>query len=250
MVNTLTWVTTDMTRWGVGKGAPATAHEHDESHFNLDRRIADLEDSPPVAVSIASVTSNGSQITFHLSNGDALTPITLPVAVFQERGSWRAGRDYHRLDVVRVGGFGRYLILKDHHSDAPFDPDRVIGGGLVYYLLEESGIIFGATDIEESRDMSVDDVFRFTDVVGNSTGDPVDITIEEESTDFPWNIGDHARFRTNGVNLSISAAGAVVLQYADDRNPASRTANFAKIDLIYRGSDVWMVSGDLEEISL
>lgn len=250
MVNVLTYATDDFTRWGAGKGAPLTAHEHDESHYNLDRRLDDLETNPPTAISIASVTSNGSQLTFHLSNGDTLGPITLPVAVFQERGSWRAGRDYHRLDTVRVGGFGRYLILKDHHSEAPFDPDRQIAGGNVYYLLEESGTIFGAVDIEDSRDMTEDDIFRFTDVVGNSVGDPVDITVQEESTDFPWNIGDRARFRTNGVSLTIVAAGAVVLQHCDDRSLTSRTPNFAIVELIYRGSDVWMVTGDLELVTI
>lgn len=242
MPNVVTYVTDDMTRWGVGKGAPATAHEHDESHFALSERIRALEESPPVAVSISSITQSGSQLTFHMSDGGTFGPFAMPVAVFQERGAWRAGRDYQRLDTVRVGGQGRFLILKAHHSEAPFDPDRIVTGSPAYYLLSEDGIIFG-DDIEESRDLASGDVARFKLITGGSAGDPVQINLIEESTDAPWNAGDQATFETHGASLEIVADTGVTLICS--ALPQSRTIDGSVMNLLYHGNDLWTLTGDL-----
>jgi hypothetical protein len=240
------YATTDLTRWGAGENRPLSAHEHDESHFALSERIRELEDNPPVAVSIASVTQSGSQITFHLSNGGALTPVTLPHAVFQERGAWRAGRDYRALDIVRVGGKGRFMVLKAHHSVAPFDPDRVVSGGPAYYLLEETGVIFEA-GLTASRDLDPDaDIFRYRDVLGTGDTDPtIEITVQPEGTDFPWNDGDTAQFETHGAHIVFVEGDGVTIRRRVGAELQSATDDGSVVTIIYKGDDVWTLTGDL-----
>lgn len=245
-VSTERYATTDLTRWGVGEDRPLSAHEHDESHFALSERIRTLEENPPVADSIISVTQSGSQITFHLTSGGVLAPVTLPTAVMQERGSWRAGRDYHQLDVVRVGGFGRFMVLKAHHSEAPFDPDLLVGGTPAYYLLEETGVIFEA-GLVASRDLDPDlDIFRYRDVLGTGDTDPtIEITVQEEGTDFPWNIGDTAQFETHGAHIQFIEAGTVTIRRRVGAELRSATDDGSVVSLIYKGLDVWTLTGDL-----
>lgn len=237
---------TDLTRWGVGEGRPLTAHEHDESHFAISERVRELEENPPVAVSIVSVTQSGSQLTFHLSNGGTLGPVTLPVAVMQERGAWRAGRDYRVLDIVRVGGFGRFMVLKAHHSAAPFDPDRLVTGSPAYYLLEETGVIFEA-GLSASRDLDPDaDIFRYRDVLGTGDSDPtIEITVQEEGTDFPWNIGDTAQFETNGAHIAFIEGDGVTIRRRVGAELRSATDDASVLTLLYKGNDIWTLTGDL-----
>jgi hypothetical protein len=246
MPNVITYVTTDMTRWGVGKGAPATAHEHDESHFALSERIRVLEQNPPTAVSVVAVVQSGSTFRFQLSNGNLTDPVTLPVAVFQERGNWRAGRDYNPLDVVRVGGKGRFLIQVQHHSEAPFDPDLSILGSQVYYLLEETGVIFEA-GLAASRDLeSALDIFRYRDVLGSGDSDPtIEITVQPEGTDFPWNEGDTAQFETAGAHVRFIEAGGVTIRRRVGAELQSATDDGSVCTLLYKGNDVWTLTGDL-----
>lgn len=240
------YATTDMTRWGAGENRPLTAHEHDESHFALSERARALEENPPLAVSISSVTQSGVQLTFHLSNGDALPPVTLPTAVFQERGSWRAGRDYRILDIVRVGGKGRFMVLKAHHSEAPFDPDRVVTGGPAYYLLEETGVIFEA-GLTESRDLDPDsDVFRYREVFGSGDSDPtIEITVQAEGTDFPWNAGDTAQFETAGADIRFIEGDGVTIRRRVGAELQSGTSNGSVVTLLYKGEDIWILTGDI-----
>jgi hypothetical protein len=246
MPNVITYVTTDMVRWGVGKGSPATAHEHDESHFALSERIRELEENPPEAVSIVGVMQSGSTLRFQLSNGDLLPPVTMPVAVMQERGSWRAGRDYNALDVVRVGGFGRFMVQVDHHSEAPFDPDLEILGVLVYYLLEETGVIFEA-GLTASRDLDADaDIFRYRDVLGSGDTDPtIEITVQAEGTDFPWNVGDTAQFETAGAHVRFIEGAGVTVRRRVGADLQSATDDGSVCTLLYKGLDVWVLTGDL-----
>lgn len=240
------YATTDLTRWGIGEGRPLSAHEHDESHFAISERVRALEDNPPVANSIVSVSQSGVQITFHLTDGDVLAPVTLPTAVFQERGSWRAGRDYRVLDIVRVGGKGRFMVLKAHHSDAPFDPDRFVGGGPAYYLLEETGVIF-ETGLSASRDLDQGlDVFRYRDVLGTGESDPtVEITVQQEGTDFPWNEGDTAQFETHGAHIQFIEGDGVTIRKRVGAELRSATADASVLTLLYKGGDVWTLTGDL-----
>lgn len=242
MPDEITYVTDDLTRWGTGKGAPASAVEHDISLWSLSERVRELEENPPVAISIATISQSGGNLYVHLTNGDILGPFIMPVAVFQERGSWRAGRDYRSLDTVRVGGQGRFLILQNHHSETPFDPDRLIGGNPVYYLLSADGIIFG-DDVEESRDLDETDVFRQKFVTGGTAFDPVVIHLPEESTDAPWNAGDTATFETLGTSLEITHDSDVELICS--ALPQSRTTEGSVMSLLYHGENRWTLTGDL-----
>lgn len=247
MVDQVTYRTTDGTRWGAGKGSPINATERDIGLWSLQERIRELEENPPEPISISNITVSGSQMTVHLSNGGTLGPFTLPVAVMQAAGNYTPGREYLQLDLVRVGGFGLYLVLQDHTAEAEFDPDLEISGEPVYFLIMETGIIFG-DDIEGDRELTIDDAFRYFDVFGNSdtpTDGTVQINVPEESSDNPWQAGTSIQFEAQpGFIVEITWPSDVTVNVPGGTLPRSR-ADYSVIALLYKGDDVWTLGGDL-----
>lgn len=121
--------------WGTGQHTPLTATQGDNNFYELDQRVQELEDNPPVAAGISNIQVDGSQMMIFLSNGDSYGPFTLPVAAIQFKGEFVAGQQYYELDVITVLGQGMFFVRQDHVGEDPFDPDRVIGGEPVYTLL-------------------------------------------------------------------------------------------------------------------
>lgn len=125
--------------WGAGLGGNLTPAQVDANFWDIAGRLVELETNPPEANSIESITVLGTQMTIHLTDGTPLGPFTLPVAVFQPRGTWVDDEDYETLDLVSVATLGTYMVLQDHNSNAPFDPNRTISGQPVYHLLFPPG---------------------------------------------------------------------------------------------------------------
>ena len=121
--------------WGTGTGVPHTAATGDNNFYELDQRVQELEDNPPVAAGISNIQVNGSQMMIFLSNGDSYGPFTLPVAAINFAGEFVAGQQYYELDVITVLGQGMFFVKQDHVGVDPFDPDRIEGGEPVYQLL-------------------------------------------------------------------------------------------------------------------
>lgn len=229
--------------WGAGIG-PLTAPQVDDNFWDHEERIQNLENNPPVAVSVSNITISGSVLTFHMSNGDTYD-VTAPTATFHWRGDFLPGTAYVPLDEVRVGGVGRVLVLIAHTSVDPFDIDREISGDPVYFLLEELGIIFADTAIDASRDLIEADFSRYHDVIPGSSGDDVTLVVPPEGSDFrpqPGTVMDFFMQDPTG-QIIFEAGGGVTL-----RSPASfnSRAQYSTMSLLYRGDDVWDVSGDLE----
>lgn len=241
MPDQVTFVTTDMTRWGAGKGSPVTATERDIGAWSLQERIRELEENPPAAISIANITVSGSQMTVHLSNGSTLGPFTLPLAVPRWRDDWIPGADYLANDWIRAPG-GLYLVLQAHEADVEFDPNEQLSGNPVYFLFVESGVVFG-TGIEESRELSIADAFKHLEIIGDSAGANVQITVPEQSSDNPFQLGMTVTFETVGANLELIAASGVTFRCP--ALPQSRTLSGSQVTLLYHGDDVWTVGGDL-----
>lgn len=136
----ITFITTDMTKWGVGKGSPGSASEHDNSFWSLHERVLELENNPPQAVSIDSIVQFDDQLLIILTDASEQGPFNLPTASFRFRGEWEPDTIYFKNDVVRHTRTGIYLVQFDHVSDTTFDPgaqseDSDTSGEFIYELM-------------------------------------------------------------------------------------------------------------------
>lgn len=113
--------------WGTGKGSNLTEAEFDGNTNEFDVRITSLEDDPPEAVSIMSVTISGTELTFHLTDGSTLDPFDISIPYPRFMGEWVASAMYAALDQFTVAGQGLYMVLADHVADSTFDP-AALGG--------------------------------------------------------------------------------------------------------------------------
>lgn len=118
--------------WGTGTGVPNPAATIDGNFYDLDQRVQDLVDNPPVAAGISNIQVNGSQLMIFLSNGAEFGPFTLPVAAIQFKGEYVPTTQYFELDVVSVLGQGIFLVRIDHEGPDPFNPDLLILGEPAY----------------------------------------------------------------------------------------------------------------------
>jgi hypothetical protein len=130
----VTFVTTDGTKWGAGKGAPLTANEADNDLWELLRRLNAIEVTPPTAVSISNILISGSQLSFQMSDGSSFGPFTLPIATFRLRGDYVPGTHYFELDLVSVPQQGLFLVRLEHNGANPFNPAATDGSGNALYL--------------------------------------------------------------------------------------------------------------------
>ena len=108
--------------WGPGVGRNLTAAEIDSNFYDQQTHLAGLEDSRPQPDDITGVSTNGTQMTFHLESGATLGPVDLPVLYWRWRDEWLPFTIYAALDTVSVADTGLFLVLQDHTSGATFDP--------------------------------------------------------------------------------------------------------------------------------
>jgi hypothetical protein len=133
----MTYRTTDLVKWGTGKGANLTATELDENFWDVVERLSTLEDNPPEAVGISNITVAQTTMMIYMTDGSTFGPFVLPVANWAWKGEWTEGVHYYQLDLVTVAGRGLYLVLNEHDAVAPFDPDATtpIDGFAEYQLV-------------------------------------------------------------------------------------------------------------------
>src|SRR4051812_20939543 len=107
--------------WGSGKGTNLAPAEVDGNFFELDGRVAEIEDNPIPAVVPISISIEGGLFSMDLSDGTTIGPIVMTMPVPQWRGAWTPGLDYQEMDFFTApdGGFGAVLIA--HTSGATFD---------------------------------------------------------------------------------------------------------------------------------
>jgi hypothetical protein len=126
--------TTDLARWGAGKGSNLEPVEIDLNFWELAERLAAVEAGDGAAVNgIANIGVVGSQMTVYLEDGTALGPYTLPTAMIRYRGDWTAATAYNEMDLVTVPEARVYLVLADHTSGAEFDALAADGEGNSLY---------------------------------------------------------------------------------------------------------------------
>jgi hypothetical protein len=121
--------------WGAGKGSNLTPAEIDENFSELVQRLGEIENSPPSAVSIASISMVANQITFLMTDGSQQGPFTLPTAIWQDAGEWLPLTFYGAFSVIKNSG-SVYLVLRNHTSSpGTFDPNANDGNGHDFYSL-------------------------------------------------------------------------------------------------------------------
>lgn len=116
------------------KGSPLTTAEQDANIRHLRDLIDYLIANPTPGVSITNITSSGSSLTIHLSNGTTKGPFTLPAANFRYRDLWEPETAYLTGDFFKIEDVGLYTVLLDHTSDTEFDPEFQVGGEDAYAL--------------------------------------------------------------------------------------------------------------------
>lgn len=127
--------TTDLAKWGAGKGSNLTPAEVDNNFYEIRSDVQDLKDNPPTAAGISNIEVIGTQMKIFLSNGDSYGPYTLPYLMFKSRGDWAPATLYNILDLVVVPQQGLFLVNINHESDATFDPNKVVDTTPAYTLV-------------------------------------------------------------------------------------------------------------------
>ena len=147
--------------WGPGVGRNLTAAEIDGNFYDQQVHLAGLEDSRPQPDDIVSVSTLGTQLTFHLESGATLGPVDMPVLYWRWRDEWTPFTIYAALDTISVADTGLFLVLQDHTSGATFDPAATGGDPPAPLYDQLLGVGTGAglddlTDVAVSSPLSGD----------------------------------------------------------------------------------------------
>jgi len=131
---TQTYRTDDLARWGTGQGFNLTAAQVDINFWDLVQRMIAQEARPDAAAGIDHFEIVGINMFVHMTDATVLGPYELPVATFNDRGTWAPETDYSKMDTFSING-GLYVVTWDHTSDLTFDAGANDGAGHDYYQL-------------------------------------------------------------------------------------------------------------------
>lgn len=112
--------TTDMLKWGAGKGGRLTPGEVDENFYEIVQAFLAISQLAPIQ--IANITVTGNQMTIHMDDASTFGPFTLPTATLRFRGAWLPLTAYLANDLFTADS-GLYFVKQDHTSDTDFLPD-------------------------------------------------------------------------------------------------------------------------------
>lgn len=115
--------TTDLLKWGAGKGSNLTPGEVDENFWELWALLTDLTSEPLQPLEIQSIAvTGGDQMRITMSDGTTVFgPFTLPKGALTFRDAWEAGTLYHPFDLFTADD-GLYVVLQEHTSASDFSP--------------------------------------------------------------------------------------------------------------------------------
>jgi hypothetical protein len=245
-----TYRTTDDDRWGTGKGSNLTPVEVDENFWNMDQRVVALEETPPTAISIASIAVTGRQMTVTLTDSTELGPFTIPFTEFTWKGEWLADTNYDAFDVIYFDGTV-YLVKQDHLSDSVFDPAREITGQPVYQVMFviPTGGGGGTPLVDElsgtTHTLVLGDAGTYFHC-SNAAG--CDITIPSND-DVAFPIGTEISFRQfHDGQVSVAPDSGVTLD--ESLNSTGKTRYYGQVITIKKvDTDAWDLFGDDEDVN-
>jgi hypothetical protein len=231
------------------KGSPLSAEEVDENFRTLVTLInSSVGDT---GVGVANITQSGSTITIHLTDGSTQGPFDLPTAAFNDTGDWAAETAYSFLDLFEVPNVGLYLVLEDFTSGAEFEPNLMNTDGDPYYrlVLRTSNGPQSITEVPDPGDFSLNPTVSRNRYVRIAQDTPVLITVLDEAAlalaeEEPFVVGDTVTFRQVSDG-QITLAGTTDVTINTPESLTSRKAG-STITLLYVGSDVYDLAGDLE----
>jgi hypothetical protein len=116
---TITYRTTDGTKWGAGKGSDLTASEVDLNFWDHEQRIQTIETNPVLPVEIADITLVGDQLTITMSDASTFGPFTVPAAPFAFTGPFQGTHAYLKNDFFTFNN-GLYIVNNAHTSPSTF----------------------------------------------------------------------------------------------------------------------------------
>lgn len=126
--------------WGAGKGSKLTSAEVDQNFYDLEQAVEEIAANPTAAVVIEDATvTDSDQLSFLLSNGDTVGPVTLPSSKPNWREDWLPETEYFKGDMFRATDPvtlvpGIYYTNRDFESGIGFDPLLGVGiGGTLPY---------------------------------------------------------------------------------------------------------------------
>lgn len=236
----LLYKNTDGAKWGDGKESALTSLEVDNNMWSIQQAVNNLINNPPSAVEISNIQVQGSQVIFHMSDGSAFGPFSLPVAAMTYRPEgFVTGQLYRELDFLPVAGRGLYLVRHTFTAESPhdtFDPDDVDDNGdPLYQLVFSEDVVtidlsFNAPGLPGDGLSVDDDIFQHMflrdvyfpadfagsvaklmvaptdDLVFNIMKDEVEqgtLTFTEGETDGVFDLDGDATQYTNGTKLGL-----------------------------------------------
>ena len=135
MVDTVTFRTTDGTRWGTGQNSDLSATQIDINFWTLHEAILGVQtDITSGGAGIDYFSVVGRNLFVTLTDHTVLGPYVLPVAQWNFRGPWEPITIYDVMDVVTENG-ATYLVIFAHTSQATFNAGANDGSGHDFYGL-------------------------------------------------------------------------------------------------------------------
>lgn len=203
--------TTDMAKWGAGKGSNLTPGEVDLNFWTLDERMTALEAEEGVGIQDITQPSS-TTILITLTDNTTRGPFTLPVAEPTFRGEWAAATAYAVFDIFTYGK-SVYQVLVAHTSAATFDPGADDGLGNDLY-----GLWFSFSAAPDVRNISassytatIEDAYfylRFTNVSLSTFIIPTNAAV-------PYPIGTELHGRAVNAPVQVEGDSGVTVNPQD-----------------------------------
>lgn len=126
MTDSVTFRTTDNTRWGAGQGSDLSATEIDINFWVLLTAVQALQTAQNDQAGIDHFVIVGQNLFVHLTNHFVLGPYTLPMAQWNFTGEWVPRFAYQAFDVFTQDK-AVYLVLIQHISNSDFNAGSTDG---------------------------------------------------------------------------------------------------------------------------
>lgn len=231
-----------------GKGSKLSGAEVDNNFYQLAQAI-EAGVGGPGGAGIDNITQNGSQLTIHLTDGTTRGPFTLPVPAFTWRNTWQVATTYSVNDAFTDAASGStYLVRVAHQSVEPFDPNRQVGGNLVYRKMLQ-GVVAPETNVTVRTNQgnfllditSPRRYYRIQDTAEVLVGIPDDTMLN-----LP--VGTEIEFMQYGLfPVTMFAAPGVILFHSIDQLPSTRTQG-SVLAIKKVGQNEWDVAGALKDV--
>ena len=115
----LKYRTDDNAQWGAGLGRDLQPQEIDQNFYDVEQRLAAVEQNPALPNEIESISVDGNRMTITMADHTVFGPYILPQAAFRFTGAFQPNHNYRLYDFL-VANDGLYLVLHDFTSGDAF----------------------------------------------------------------------------------------------------------------------------------